>query len=62
MKTTTIKTVKKPPAPSGATLHIVEPERFAAVRKVFAGRNLGALSLGMMVRLALDEWLKEQGK
>jgi hypothetical protein len=62
MKTTTIKTVKKPPAPSGATLHLVDPERIGKVREVFTKRGLGALSLGMMARIVLDEWLKAQGK
>jgi len=45
---------------SGATLNIIDPERFARIREAMAARGLGELSLSAMVRIALDEWVAHE--
>lgn len=44
----------------GFVLHLADPDRLGKVRAVFNARGLPQLSLAMMVKIALDEWLKDQ--
>lgn len=51
---TTAKPKKAP------TLNLQDDERFPKIREVFERRGLRQLSLSAMVRILIDEWLKNQ--
>jgi hypothetical protein len=52
---------KSPPSEKrGTVVTLIEPDRFAAVRQVFADRGYAGLPLSMQVRKLIDEWLEAQ--
>ena len=51
------KTIKTKQEPVAASMQVNDPARIAKIRAVFSARGMGELSLSMMARLMIDEWL-----
>ena len=54
------KTLEAKKTPVRNSISMQEPELFAQVRQVFEKRGGPPMALALMMRIALDEWLKAQ--
>ena len=54
------KTLEAKKTPVRNSISMREPELFAQVRQVFEKRGGPPMALALMMRIALDEWLKAQ--